>query len=386
MWKRRLTTKLTAAVMCTLTVLAVAGCGGGQKKEAAKSDGVPTAKIGVICYLTGGGAAYGKAIREGFELAQSEINAQGKVKIDLLFEDSKGEKSEAINAMNKLVHKDNVVAILGPTLSGEMFAAGPIANQVGVPTMGTSTTAEGITEIGPYIFRNSIPEYAVIPQVIKATKDKLGLKRVALMYSNNNDQHVSAFKTYEKVLKENGIEIVAIESFADKDTDFSAQLTKIAALKPDAVVVAALYQEGALIMKKARDLGITVPFIGNNGFVSPQLIVSAGPAANGLIIGTPWYPEKDSEIVRKFVAAYKAKYNTAPDQFAAQAYDALYLYAKAIENSGTTTDRKKLRDALAEVKNIEGVTGNFSFDANRNPEMSINILEVVDGKFVEFKH
>ncbi|HIU63652.1 MAG TPA: ABC transporter substrate-binding protein [Candidatus Avacidaminococcus intestinavium] len=384
MWGNKVSKKLTAAILSGVLAISVAGCGGAKEnaKPAGDSGG---AKIGVISYLTGGGAAYGKAIRQGFELAQSEINAAGKVKIDLLIEDSKGEKGEAINAMNKLIHKDNVVAILGPTLSGEMFAAGPIANQVGVPTMGTSTTAEGITEMGQFIFRNAIPEYAVIPQVIKATKDKLGLKRVALMYSNNNDQHVSAFKTYEKVLKENGIEIVTIESFADKDTDFSAQLTKIASLKPDAVVVAALYQEGALIMKKARDLGITVPFIGNNGFVSPQLITSAGAAANGLIIGTPWYPEKDSEIVKKFVAAYQAKYNELPDQFAAQAYDAVYLYAAALEKTGNNTDRKQLRDALANIKDIEGVTGNFSFDANRNPDMEINILEVVDGKFVEFK-
>ena len=385
MWGKKISRKLTAVVLSGILAVSVAGCGGGAKESAKPAGEAGVAKIGVISYLSGGGAAYGKAIREGFELAQSEINAAGKVKIDLQFEDSKGEKSEAINSMNKLIHKDNVVAILGPTLSGEMFAAGPIANQAGVPTMGTSTTAEGITEIGQFIFRNAIPEYSVIPQVIKATKDKLGLKRVALLYSNNNDQHVSAYKTYEKVLKENGIEIVATESFADKDTDFSAQMTKIAALKPDAVVVAALYQEGALILKKARDMGITVPFIGNNGFVSPQLITSAGPAANGLIIGTPWYPEKDTEKVKKFVAAYKAKYNSIPDQFAAQAYDALYLYAEAIEKAGTTTDRKKVRDALAAIKGIEGVTGTFSFDANRNPDMAINILEVVDGKFVEFK-
>ena len=115
------------------------------------------------------------------------------MKIELAFEDSKGEKNEAINAANKLIHKDNVVAIIGPTLSGEMFAAGPIANQSGVPVMGTSTTAEGITEIGDFIFRNALPESLAIPHAVKKSKEKYNLKKVAVMYSNNNDWAVSGF-------------------------------------------------------------------------------------------------------------------------------------------------------------------------------------------------
>jgi len=379
--------KWTVGLVVSMMAIGLVGCGSDSKPAPPGSApaNAASAKIGVVAYLSGGGAAYGEAIRQGLELARDEINAQGKTKIELLFEDSKGEKNEAINAANKLIHKDNVVALIGPTLSGEMFAVGPIMNQAGVPVMGTSTTAEGITEIGEFVFRNALPESLAIPYAVKKAKEKYSLKKVAVMYSNNNDWAVSGFKTFEKSLKENGIETVAIETFADKDTDFAAQLTKIAMLKPDAIMVASLYQEAALILKKARELGINVPIVGNNGFNSPQLIKSAGKAADGSVMASPWFPGKEDANVKKFVANYKEKFNKEPDQFAAQAYDALKIMASALEKSGSNTDRKKLRDSLATIKDFPGVTGKFAFDANRNPAMEVTVLIVKDGQFVELK-
>lgn len=378
--------KVSALALAVIIAFGIAGCGGDKPASTGGATSAGgSAKIGVIAYLSGGGAAYGEAIRQGLELARDEINAQGKVKIELAFEDSKGEKNEAINAANKLIHKDNVVAIIGPTLSGEMFAAGPIANQSGVPVMGTSTTAEGVTDIGDYIFRNALPESLAIPHAVKKAKDRFNLKQVAVMYSNNNDWAVSGFKTFEKSLKDNGIETLTVETFADKDTDFSAQLTKIATMKPDALVVASLYQEAALIAKKARELGINVPIVGNNGFNSPQFIKAAGKTADGSIMASPWFPGKDDATVKKFVASYKEKYKKDPDQFAAQAYDALKIMAVALEKSGSTTDRKKLRDSLAAIKDFPGVTGKFAFDAKRNPAMDVTVLIVKDGQFTELK-
>ena len=379
--------KWMANLCVVLVMVMVAGCGGNAKAPAAPGQGSPggVAKIGVVSYLTGAGAAYGEAIRQGLELARDEINTKGKVKIELIFEDSKGEKNEAINAVNKLVHKDNVVSLIGPTLSGEMFAVGPIVNQAGVPIMGTSLTVEGITEIGDYVFRNSLPESSAIPHAVKKASEKFKFKKVAIMYSDNNDLAVSGFKTFQKTLQENGIEVLTVATFSDKDTDYSAQMTKIAAVKPDAIMVAGLYQEAALILKKAREIGITVPIVGNNGFNSPQLIKSAGSAADGCVVASPWFPGKDDAKVKNFIAAYKAKYNKEPDQFAAQAYDALQIMAIGLEQSGSVTDRKKLRDALSTVKDYVGVTGKFSFDEKRNPAMDVNVLIVKDGKFVELK-
>ena len=161
MYKKLLTKKMITASLAIVMMFTAAGCGGGEKKKDAA--GANTAKIGLITATTGGAAAYGLAIKEGVELAVEEINAKSKTKIELIVTDEKGVKNEAINAMNKVVHKDNVVAVCGPMLSGTMFAAGPIAQQAGVPTLGTSTTAEGITDIGNFIFRNAVPESIAIP-------------------------------------------------------------------------------------------------------------------------------------------------------------------------------------------------------------------------------
>ncbi len=376
---------LFAAAGCGNTGTASSAAPAGSSTPAAASQSLGTAKIGVISYLTGGGAAYGAAIKQGLDMAKDEINAQGKLKIELQYEDSRGDKNEAINAANKLINKDNVVGIIGPTLSGEMFAVGPIANQAGVPIMGTSTTAKGITDIGDYVFRNSLPESLAIPAAIKKAVAKYNLKKVALMYSNNDDFAVSGYETMAQAAKDNGLEVLTTQTFADGDTDFSAQLTKVASLKPDAVFVSSLYQEAALVLKKARELGITVPFVGGNGFNSPQLIKIAGPAAEGAIVASPWFPGKDDPNVQKFVKAFQAKYNQIPDQFSAQAYDGLYIMATALEKAGTTTDRKKLRDSLAQIKDFQGVTGKFAFDAKRNPVMDATVLIVKDGKFTEFK-
>ncbi|WP_242831011.1 ABC transporter substrate-binding protein [Desulfosporosinus meridiei] len=368
-------------------LLTTAGCGGGAAPAAnSGSQGGEAAKIGVISYLTGGGAAYGQAIKEGLDLAAGEINAQGKLKVELIYEDSRGEKTEAINAANKLINKDNVVGIIGPTLSGEMFAAGPIADQAGVPIMGTSTTAEGIPALGNFVFRNALPEFLAVPQAVEKAISTYNLKKVAVMYSNNNDWAVSGYKTIESTLKKNGVEIVATETFADKDTDYSAQLTKIAALKPDAVMVSSLYQEASLVLKKAREIGITVPFVGTNGFNSPELIKIAGAAADGAIVASPWFPGKQDDKVQKFIADYKAKYNNKiPDQFAAQSYDALYMFASALEKAGSTTDRQKLRDSIANIKDFQGVTGKFAFDEKREPVMNATVLIIKDGQFTELK-
>lgn len=379
-------TKWFTGMIIGALLLTTAGCGGASAPATnSGSQGGGAAKIGVVAFMSGGGAAYGQAQKEGLELAKDEINAQGKVKIELVYEDSRGEKTEAINAANKLINKDNVVGLIGPTLSGEMFAIGPIANQSGVPIMGTSTTAEGVTDIGEYVFRNALPESSAVPQAVKKSVEKYNLKKVAVMYSSNNDWAVSGYKTMEKALKDNGVEILATETFADKDTDFSAQLTKIASLKPDAVMVSSLYQEAALVLKKARETGIDVPFVGTNGFNSPELIKIAGKAADGAIVASPWYPGKENEKIKKFVADYKAKYNKVPDQFAAQSYDALYIYASALEKAGSSTDRQKLRDSLATIKDFQGVTGKFAFDDKRNPLMGATVLIVKDGQFTELK-
>ncbi len=375
-WMKGMAAVLAAAALAG----ALTGCGGEKKS------GEGTVKFGFITGYTGPGAAYGTAMKEGVDLAVEEINKNPntKNKIDLVTYDTKLVKSEAINAMKKCINQDKVLAVIGPMTSGEMFAAGPVAQQSKVVAFGTGTTAPGITDIGDYIFRNAVPGKLMIPTTVKKAHDKLGFKKVAIMYSNNNDHCVGEYKTFTEVFKDLGIEVVETETFADKDTDFSAQLTKIQASNPDVLVIASLYQEGSLIVKKAREMGMNQPVIGNNGFNSPAYVELAGPAAEGTLVATPWNPERKSEKAQAFRKAFVAKYGHEPDQFAAQAYDGVYVMHQAAEQSGSTTDRKKFRDTLAGLKNFEGATGKFEFDENRDPMMDMDVLEVKGGKWVPF--
>ena len=373
MFKRALALGATA-----ILAAAIAGCGGNSSS----TNNANEAKVALLTTTSGAAAAYGESIKNGAELAVAQINADANnVKINLLVEDTKGDKNEAINAMNKVIAKDKVVAVIGPMLSGEMMAAGPIANKNKVVALGTSTTAEGITDIGDYIFRNAVPESLAVDAAIRQSHKVLGFKTAAIMYSNNNDQTVSVNNTAKKALESEGVQIVATETFADKDTDFSAQLTKIQQAKPDIIIVASLYQEGALIMKKMRELGMNQPVVGSNGFNSPAFIKNAGAAADGAIVGTPWFPNKDDQKVRDFRKAYVEKYGHEPDQFAAQAYDAVFLYEAALKAAGSTTDREKFRNALKGITDFVGVTGKFQFNEKRDPSMEVQVLQIKNGQF-----
>ncbi len=342
------------------------------------------AKIGVISIITGQGAAYGEAITNGFKLARDEINAKGQVRITLVIEDSSSKPEQALAAAQKLINSERVVAILGPTLSNEMKVVGPVANDSGVPIMGTSTTAQGITQIGRFVFRNSLPESLAIPASVGKAVKKYGIKKVALLYGNDDVFTKSGFDTMKQVSEKLGLKVLTIETFQRGQADYKAQLTKIKSLNPDAVFCSALYEEGAVILSQARRMGIKVPFVGGNGFNSPKVIDIAKDAAEGLIVATPWFAEKNDPKVKAFVAKYTKTYGKKPDQFAAQAYDALYIMAEALKKAGKA-DRAALRDALAGVRNFNGVLGKFSFDAERDVEMEPNVLVIKGGKFQLFK-
>jgi branched-chain amino acid transport system substrate-binding protein len=342
--------------------------------------------IGAIEILSGPNSKYGVAIKNGFDLALDEVNKAGGVlgqPLAITYEDSAGNKDQALNAARQLIGRAKVPLILGPTLSNEMFAAGPIANERKIPIVGTSTTANGITAIGPYVFRTSLPEASVIPVTLKTAQTKFGIKKVAVMYGNDDAFTKSAYDVMKEALAKLGIETLTTETFGGKDTDFSAQLTKIKSLNPDAIVVSALADAGAGIMLAKQALGIpkSVRIIGGNGLNSTKVVEIAGAAADGLLVGSPWFIGKKDAANQKFVAAYHAKYNDDPDQFAAQAYDTLHLVAGAITAAGAP-DPEKIREALLKAKS-NGVMGPFAFTPDRDPAdtSGVTVLEVKDGKF-----
>jgi branched-chain amino acid transport system substrate-binding protein len=341
--------------------------------------------IGAVEILSGPASAYGIAIRQGFELALSEINKVGVLNgrhLVLTVEDSAGNKDQAINAARLLVGRDKVVAVLGPTLSTEIFAVGPVVNARHIPEIGTSTTATGVTDIGPYIFSTALREADVIPVAIAAAAAK-GAKSIAILYANDDAFSKSGFDVMKAAAEQHGMKVLATEGFATKDTDFSAQLTKIKALKPDAVGISALVEPVSGVLLQARQLGFgpETIFIGGNGSNSPKLGEIAGHAADGLIVGTPWAAAKPDPKNRAFVAAFREKYGKDPDQFAAQAYETIFLLAQAVDHSGDATP-DHIRDALTKVDH-DGILGPFTFNANRGPASTagVVVLVVKDGKF-----
>lgn len=324
-------------------------------------------KIGVAEALTGGAAQYGVPIRNGFQLAADEINAKGGVngnKIQLVIEDEQGKKEEGINVFKKLIFQDKVLMIFGPTLSNSMFAAGPVANAAKVVAFGTSNTANGITDIGPYVFRNSVMESDVLPVTVAAATKQYKLQKVAVIYGNDDAFTKSGYDVFKKVLEDQKLPVTTTETYVKGDVDFKAQLTKIKASAPDAVICSCLAEEAANIMLQARGLGIKVPFIGGNGFNSPKLFEISKLAGDGTFVGSPWANTNPAPVNKAFVAEYLKKYNAEPNQFAAQAYDALYIAAAALKDvklSGDlNADREALKNALPKVA-ISGVTGPFKF-------------------------
>ena len=211
-------------------------------------------KIGVAEALSGGAAQYGAAIRNGFQLAAEQINAAGGVngdKIQLVIEDEQGKKEEAINVFKKLVFQDKVLMIFGPTLSNSAQAANPIAQASKTVVFGTSNTADGITSIGDYVFRNSVTEADVLPETLKMAIRKGNIKKVAVLYGNDDVFTKSGYDNFKKALADLNLPVTTTETFAKGDVDFKAQLTKIKAGNPDAIVVSALIAEdGSPVPKK----------------------------------------------------------------------------------------------------------------------------------------
>lgn len=365
--------------MAAIMMAGISGCG-GKTGGAVSSGAKNAAKIGFTAALTGGAAAYGKSEEEGVRLAVEEINKKGDFPIDLLVEDTKAVPADSMNATKKLI-QEKVSMIIGPMTSNEAKAAGPIIQNAKVPSLEISVTAENITDIGDCIFRNSVPESKNIPQTAKKTHKLLGYKTAAILYAHDNEQHVTAQKYFQKTMEEEGVQVIDVETFGSKDSEYSAQLTNIQHKAPDVIVVCSYYQEGSRILKKMREMGMDQPVLGDNGFVSPELGKMAGAAADNVYVSSMWSADRKDEKVQKFVESYTKAYGRAPDQFAASAYDGVYMAMDAMQRAGTTTDHKKIRDALAQMKDFKGVCGTFSFDEKRDPVVDLILMKMQDGKF-----
>jgi len=380
--------KKSAALLLS-AVLALSVAAGCKKKEEATSEAPKAAgdtiKIGFLGALTGDVAMFGKPTLEGMKMAAEDLNAAGGVlgkKIEIVEADNRGDKQEGASVTQKLISRDNVIAIVGDPTTGITKVAAPIAQKAQVLLISAGATGPGVVENGDFIFRNTLLDSVAIPACIDYFANDLKYKKVAIITSDNNDYSVGFSQTFRDAAKGKGIEIVADEKVKDGDKDFSGQVTNIKAKKPDVIFFSGYYTEGALIMKEARKQGVKANMFGGDGLFSPEFIKLGGSAVEGSMSALGFAPEQASPETAKFIEAFKKKFaGQLPGLFDAQGYDGVMMIADAIKRANSA-DPKVFKDAMATTKNFQGVSGTITIRANREPiKTPLCLLAVKDGKF-----
>lgn len=380
-WKKAMSVACAAAIMATV----IAGCG-GKKDGGAKADSKEIV-IGAHFELTGNVANYGKSTFNGVQMAIDEVNAKGGIngkKIKLVQGDNKSEPAEAGNIATKLITKDKAVVLIGPATSGCVAASSPIATSNKVPLMAPVATAPMITvekdgKVKPFIFRACFID-PFQGKVMATFADKtLKLKKVAIFFDSSSDYSKGLSDVFAKTLEGTGGKIVAKEAFLAKDVDFKSALTKIKATNPEALFVPAYYEEVSKIVKQAREVGLTCPILGSDGWDSPKLAEIAGGAAlNNTYFCSAYSAQDKDPNVQNFIKAYKEKYKAEPDNFSIHGYDAALVVVEAIKKAGNT-DGKKIAEELAKIKDFPVATGKFTVDKDHNPVSGGIIIELKDG-------
>ena len=350
---------------------------------------IEDARLGFVFAATGSSSASGMEQKLAVQMAVDEINAvEQKPRLVPFFEETEGKAVEAVEAFQKLITEDRVHAIIGPTLSAEARSAHPVAQRALVPVLAVSNTAGGITDVGDYIFRVSLPEAKVIPVTVELAKDKLKVSEVCLLYGLDDAFSRAEAEVFKTELDKKGIKVLGEMTFSQADTDFTLQLSAIQDLKPDAIVVSALAGPARQILHQARiDLGIPadVYVIGGFGFTAPQ-VVEDHESAEGLVVGVAWSPSSPDKVSQKFVEAYKKLAGRPPGQLGAQAYAGVYIAYDAIKRAniqGKTLAeaRSSIRDNLRGTSDLATVLGPFSFTDKREPKHLPVVQVFMDGRF-----
>ena len=360
--------------------LFLAGC---NKPSSVPGEGGDTIKIGEFASMTGSEATFGQSSHNGTLLAIEDLNAAGGIlgkKVELLMEDDQSQAGQPATVVRKLISRDGVVAILGEVASSRSLEAAPICQQNKIPMISPSSTNPKVTQVGDYIFRVCFIDPFQGTVMANFALNTLHLKNVAVLTDVKSDYSLGLAKFFKEGFIAGGGKIIAEQNYSGGDKDFNAQLTSIKAANPDGIFVPGYYTEVGLIALQAKQLGISVPIFGGDGWESSALVSIGGAALEGDYYSTHFSPENTSPAAQEFVKKYKAKYNETPDGMAALGYDSAMILAAAIKTAGST-DGTKVRDALAATKNFSGVTGNTTMDANRNATKPAVILTITNGQF-----
>jgi branched-chain amino acid transport system substrate-binding protein len=368
-----------AAVSLVVAAFGFAGC----KKQAGSAGDAAFINIGEYASLTGNEAAFGRSSHRGTELAVEELNKAGGLlgkQLKLLTEDTQSKEGESSTVVSKLISREGVIAVLGEVASGRSLEAAPLCQQNKVPMISPSSTNPKVTQVGDFIFRVCFLDSFQGDALARFAVDKLKAKKVAIMSDVSSAYSLGLGEFFHESFKKRGGTIVSMQKYSKNDTDFNAQLTAIKGTAPDAIIVPGYYQEVGLIIRQARQLGITVPLFGGDGWEAPELLQIAGQAAEGTYYTTHYSPEAQAPEVQTFVKAYRAKYSETPDAMAALGYDSAIVLGDAIKRAGST-DGTKLRDALAATKGVKGVTGATTIDKNRDATKPATVITIKNGKF-----
>ncbi|MBR4694470.1 MAG: ABC transporter substrate-binding protein [Selenomonadaceae bacterium] len=367
--------RLAGALLGTMLMGSVfAGCGGGNE---AKSDEI---KIGANFEMTGNVANYGNATLEGLKLAIKEANDAGGVngkKISLVEVDNKSEASESVNAATKLISDDKVKLIVGPAVTANVIAESQVATDNKIPVLAPDATSPAVTvengQVKDFIFRSCFIDPQQGDVMAKFAIDKLKAKTAVVYIDNSSDYSKSLGQVFKEKFEAAGGKVVMQEAFLQKDQDFKAALTKIKTANADVIFIPAYYEEVGKIVKQARELGITQPLLGTDGWDDFKVADIAGVDALNNTFFSTHYSDKD-ESVKAFIDAFTKEYNHAPNVFAALGYDAGKLLVDAIKRAGSD-DPVKIKDAIAATKELQVGTGIITMDKNHNPIKQAVILE-----------
>jgi len=378
-------------------VMLAAGCGGGKDELV----------IGEYGSLTGTDATFGGSTKLGVEAAMADLttDAQGKIgglPVRIVVEDDQSQAQEAATAVQKLINQDQVISVIGEVASSRSLAGGPICQAAGVPMISPSSTNPKVTQVGDCIFRMCFLDDFQGRCVAQFAYQTLGLKKVAILKDLKSDYSAGLTQYFGDAFKQMGGTIVAEQSYQSGDQDFSAQITAIKAKHPDAVYIPGYYTEAGLIARKARDLGITQPLLGSDGWESTKLLEIGGDALNGSYYTNHWALDLPDPRLQAFLKTFREhNNNTDPDAIAGLAYDATKVLFGSLNKLATddpntfkalgsskagTPARKaaeaKLRELIAATKDYAGVTGVITLDSNRNASKPLVVLEIKDGKKV----
>jgi branched-chain amino acid transport system substrate-binding protein len=335
----------------------------------------------VTC-LTGALSTFGVSSVQGLHLAVDQMNAAGGIlggPIDLIVEDNGSKAGESATIVRKFISQDKVAAILGDLTSSATMECAPLSQAAKIPMLTPSATNVAITQIGDYIFRSCFIDPFTGRIMAKFALDELHAKRAIVMTDVKQDYSVGLADAIRQWFADNGRGTLSAVSYSSGDTNFRTQLTAVRMARPDVVFLPGYYTEAALILRQARELGITCPFVGGEGWDSPALIQIAGKSADGNYYTNHFSAADPNPEVQKFVHEYRASYGSVPDALAALWYDGARLLAQSVQRAGST-DSAKIRDALATTRDFDGVTGRISIDQNRNAAKPGVILKIENGK------